>query len=222
MDISLYLAQPWGQPKAENTAWLLCPFENGFLLPEKCDGIFVFTDSTPYNGQSPETLFGDRLDILQGRPLLVLDFQRKDPRLKAWVSALEQLLKCPAAAPPEYLGHGPVFLPPIPPDTLPQAAVEKWKGREIVLDLSPLPTKLTLTKTGCLATAAGITAGRYFEDEDLLCAYRLDTLSKEKAEFTLWRRKEQLLEMAQRLGVQTCIALRQEWDGEVLFPHKAT
>ena len=213
MDISLYLAQPWGQPKAENTAWLLCPFEQGFLLPEQNDGIFVFTDSTLYNGQSPEAIFGDRLDVLQSGKLLVLDFQRKDDRLNTWVSTLRKLLKCPVAAPPEYSGDGPLFLPPIPPDVFPQDAVEKWKGREIVLDLSPLPTRLTLTKTGCQAAAAGIPEGKYFEDENLLCAYRLDGLSNEKAEFVLWRRKAQLLEMAQRLGVKTCIALRQEWEG---------
>lgn len=213
MDISLYLAQLPDEPPGENPAWLLCPFEKGFSLPENQSGIFAFTDSTPYTGQSPEALFGDRLDILQGRPLLVLDFQRKDDRLKGWVSTLRKLLNRPVAAPPEYLGDGPVFLPPIPPDVFPQDAVEKWKGREIVLDLSPLPTRLTLTKTGCQAAAAGIPEGNYFEDETLLCSYRLDSLSKEKAEFILWRRKAQLLEMAQRLGSKTCVALRQEWEG---------
>lgn len=213
MDISLYLAQLPGEVPGPDPAWLLCPFEKDFFLPELPGGIFVFTDSIAYNGQSPEALFGDRLDLLQERKLLVLDFQRKDDRLKAFVHTLRKLLTCPVAAPPEYLGDGPVFLPPIPPDTFPQEAVEKWRGKELVLDLSPLPTNLTLTKTGCLRSAAGIPDGKhFFEDTDLLCSYRLETLSEESARFTLWRNKRQLLEMAGQLGVTACVALKQEWE----------
>ena len=213
MDISLYLARMPEEAPSKNDAALLCPFAPGFSrFPPPDGGILILTDSVPYAGQSPEALLRGRESYFENVPLLIADLQRQDARLAGWIAALRQLLPCPVAAPPEYAGDGPVFLPPIPPDEIPRKAVEHWQSREMVLDLSPQPTRLILTKSGCQRRAAAIPTGEFFEDEALLCAYRVTAQSAEAVEFTLWREKRQLLEMARQLGISKCVALRQEWD----------
>lgn len=213
MDISLYLARMPEEAPSKNDALLLCPFAPGFSLPPVPEGgILIFTDSTPYIGQPPEEIFGGKEALFAHISFLIADFQRQDYRLSSWIAALRRLLPCPVAAPPGYSEDGPVFLPPIPPDELPQGAIQKWQGREIILDLSPQPTRLTLTKSGCQRRAAAIPTGEFFEDETLLCAYRVTKQSADAVEFTLWREKRQLLEMARNLGISKCVALRQEWE----------
>lgn len=213
MDISLYLARMPEEAPSKNDALLLCPFAPGFSLPPVPEGgILILTDSTPYMGQPPEEILGGSEALFEHIPFLIADFQRQDDRLGGWIAALRRLLPCPVAAPPSCAGDGPVFLPPIPPDELPRKAMEHWRGREIILDLSPLPTQLTLTKSGCQRRAAAIPTGEFFEDEALLCAYQVTTQSTEAVEFTLWRGKRQLLEMARHLGISKCVALRQEWE----------
>ncbi len=212
--MDIYLAQLQSElPAAANTAWLVCPFIPNFQLPEPpSGGILIFTDSSPYGGQCPEDILQGKGSLFTGSPGLVLDFQRPAaPEVCSLVASLRKALPCPVAAPPEYAGAGPVFLPPLKPHIPPENQLELWKGREIWLDLSPCPTELILTNGGCQERAGYIPHTLGFAEKDLLCHYRIDLSAENEARFTLWRTREDLLALAQQAGVTHCVALAQEW-----------
>lgn len=213
--MDIYLAQLQSEPPAEaKAAWLVCPFAPGFQLPKPPKGgILIFTDSSPYGGQSPEDLLQGSEAWFVGSPGLVLDFQRPaTPESRSFVEELRDTLPCPVAAPPEYAGAGPVFLPPLKPHVPPEDQLAPWKDREIWLDLSPCPTELILTKAGCREAPGTIPASPGFEDRALLCHYRMDIPGETEARFTLWRTQGDLLALADREEIIHCIALQQEWN----------
>lgn len=222
MDFSLYLAMaPMGAlPKELGYARFFCPFgaEKPPMegLPEGY--LPIFTDSTPYAGQKPEDIANQWVPLLKDGPGIVLDFQKKgQPGLWDFVQALRRLLPCPLAAAPEYAGtSGPVFLPPIPPDILPEDALAPWQGREIWLDLGTAPRRLTLTPTGCRGEDWCAEEAAGFTDEALCCHYRITKPGTDKYQFLLWRSCAdlcRLMEKANRLGVQRYVGLYPELTG---------
>ena len=212
--MDIYLAQYQSEPPTEaKAAWLVCPFAPGFQLPEPPrDGILIFTDSEPYGGQHPEDIFQGKGSLFSDAPGLVLDFQRPaTPESRSFAEALRAALLCPVAAPPEYAGDGPVFLPPLKPHIPPESQLEPWKGQDIWLDLSPCPTNLVLTKAGCREAPGRTPESSGFSDKTLLCHY-LITSTEAAVRFTLWRTREDLLALAERAEIGHCVALRQEWE----------
>lgn len=212
--MDIYLAQPRSEGAAPpNSAWLVCPFTPDFHLPEPKDGIFVFTDSSPCSGQRPEDILQGKCASFSGAPGLVLDFQRPAaPETRAFVEGLRSVLPCPVAAPPDYAGDGPVFLPPLKPHIPPDTQLEPWLGRDIWLDLSPCPTELLLTKDGCQEKPGTIPKAPGFEEKALLCHYRVTEFTESVVRFTLWRTREDLLALASQWDNVHYIALRQEWE----------
>ena len=213
--MDIYLAQLPEDPQgAHRAAWLVCPFVPGFRLPEPPrDGILVFTDSSPYAGQSPEDILQGKASLLECSSGLVLDFQRPaSGETRRFAEALRSALPCPVACPPEYAEAGPVFLPPLAPHIPPDAQLAPWRGRDIWLDLSPCPEKLILTKAGCREEPGSIPQAPGYADDGLLCHYCIDISAPTQVQFTLWRTREDLQSLAKRAGIAHCLALRQEWD----------
>ena len=127
MDFSVYLAMAPEQvlPEGLRKAFLFCPFEENGIpesLPVGC--LPVLTDRTPFAQGNARYIIDCLSAIASGSPAVLLDFQRKGQMgLREFVQKLRSSLSCPVAAPPEYAGPaGPVFLPPIPPDVMPEEA----------------------------------------------------------------------------------------------------
>ena len=218
MDFSVYLAMAPEQvlPEGLRKALLFCPFEENGIpesLPAGC--LPVLTDRTPFAQGNARHII-DRLSaIASGSPAVLLDFQRKGQMgLREFVQKLRSSLSCPVAAPPEYAGPaGPVFLPPIPPDVMPEEALAPWQGRQIWLDLAPSAQKLTLTAAGCSSSDTAEVGTGGFPDAALFCHYRLETIQEDRVQFTLWRTGEDLSALTARLpelGVCGCVGLYPE------------
>lgn len=217
MDFSLYLAMaPSGAlPRDVGYARFFCPFDEAVQesLPEGC--LPIFTDSAPYRGQAPEEIASRWLPLLQGAPGIVLDFQRpRQPGLWAFVQGLRPLLPCPIAPVPEYAdSEGPVFLPPIPPDTPLEEALAPWQGREIWLDLGICTRKLTLTPMGCRSEEWISEEAAGFSDDRLCCHYRIEHPEADTFRFLLWRSGPDiasLMEQGRHLGVRRYVGLYPE------------
>lgn len=221
MDFSVYLAMAPEQalPEGLRKAFLFCPFEeNGMpeFLPPEC--LPVLTDRTPFSKEKSIQLIDRLSSIASGCHAVLLDFQRNEQTgLAEFVQELGAALSCPIAAPPEYAGPaGPVFLPPIPPDVMPEEALAPWQGRQIWLDLAPSALKLTLTAGGCSSTETSETGTGGFRDRVLLCHYRAETILKDRVQFALWRTGEDLSALTARLpelGVCGCVGLYPELNG---------
>ena len=219
MEFSLYVAMaPMGTlPRELGYARFFCPFEKEIPQKEALpDGILpILTDSTPYAGQSAETLAQEWLPLLQGCPGVVLDFQQKgQPGVWDFVQEFRRLIPCPVAAPPEYAGtEGPVFLPPIPPDTPPEEALTPGQGREIWLDLAGCGRKLTLTPMGCRGEDWDAGEAQGYPEEALCCHYRVTKPQANTFQFLLWRGKTdliRLMEKGNQLGVRRYVGLYPE------------
>lgn len=214
MDFYLAMA-PEALPAPYGRARLFCPFAE--ILPEYLpeNGLPVLTDSTPYGNQSPEATAELLLPLVQNVKGVVLDFQREhQPGLRDFVEKLRVCLPCPVAAPPEYAGDtGPVFLPPIPPEEVPEGWLAPWKGKEIWLDFAPLAKTLILTPTGCTAQEGAEVRAPGFQDTALFCHYTIAVESSERVSFSLWRTEEDLKSLVSRLeswGVHSLLGLYPE------------
>ena len=112
----------------------------------------------------------------------------------------------------------PVFLPPVPVQTPAAEYLSPWQGREIWLETALDAVKITVTEKG--ASFAPLPRvdreDRDFRDEPLHCRYRI-SLSEDRAEFLLYRVKEDLASLlgdAGKHGVTTAVGLYQEWAGK--------
>lgn len=218
MDFSLFLAMaPMdGLEDGVAHAMLCCPFEKDGTPPASIPpgALPVFTDSCAYNGQSPERLAKQWLDTAKGAPGILLDFQRPGQiGLTDFVQSLQSLLPCPVVPPPEYAGEtGPVFLPPIPPDCLPEDYLAPWACREVWLDVAPSGKILTLCPSGCSAEERASPGDPALRDEALCCHYSI-RMEENAVRFCLWRTGQDLFrltEKAKQLGVSHFVGLYPE------------
>lgn len=206
----------------EKLCWMACHFSPYGLgltnfprkLPE--DGMLIINDRIPFRRHDPEYILQQLKEIRFGS--LLLDFQcGNDPAVQNLAQKLVGALPCPVAVSPRY-AEGldcPVFLPPVPPDTLPESWFSKWAGRECWLETSFECLQYTVTGSGTtVSTLPHFTApSANHLDERLHCHYAIEA-ADDRACFTLYRTAEDifsLLEEARPYGVTRAVGLYQEW-----------
>ena len=231
MDIVHYLAMTAAEigadpPLPPKIAWMACHFSPYSAGLSNCPrqlppgSLLILNDFSPIHGHSPEVV-ADQLrscvDTLNCSGVL-LDFQRPgNAETAALAQYLSGALPCPMAVSQPYAGSlsCPVFLPPVPVQTPAAEYLAPWQGQEIWLETALDAVKITLTEKG--ASFAPLSQAEAspndFLDDVLHCRYRIN-LSQDRAEFLLYRTREDLsplLQEAGKYGVTTAVGLYQEW-----------
>lgn len=156
------------------------------------------------------------LSPLEGCGAVLLDFQQADCEQTA--RAAEAIVRrCSIVGVSEHYAEEldcPVFVSPVPPDRPLKAHLESWRGRELWLDLSPSPIRITVTAQGSRreSLSALPAPNHVHRDKELFCHYGIDA-NNERILFDLWRTKEDmknLLSAAEAFGVTCAIGLYQE------------
>lgn len=230
MALPLYLAMTAAELSRtaqlpDKTAYMACHFSpystglSGFPDTLAPGSMLILNDRTPVHGHDSQLI----ADQLQQAALdlqcdsVLLDFQRPDnPETAEITAAILKVLSCPVGV-SEYYAKAlacPVFLPPPPLDSPPQAYFTQWAGREIWLEAALDSACITLTEQGCAYTPLfpPETPEPFHCDTRLFCRYHIE-LTDTAARFTLYRTKAELsslLEEAARLGVTRAIGLYQE------------
>ena len=229
MALPLYLAMTAAEIRKNTVlppqmAYMAChfsPYGTGLTNPPEhfpAGSLLILNDRTPIHGHDPQEIFDHLEDLILRFHCsgLLLDFQRPGCKeAAALVTYITTQLPCPVAVSHCYENEhtGPVLLPPPPLDIPLSQYLGPWKSREIWLEVSQEGLMLTLTEEGCTAKPLPFAAcsNGFFEDK-LYCHY-MTKISQSKAEFTLYRTREDLdalLEEAESLGVTTAVGLWQE------------
>lgn len=203
----------------EHIAWMAChfsPYGTGLtnLPPALPSGsMVILNDRVPMAGHDPETVL-HQLQRLEPHCLL-LDFQHPpEPETLDLARFLVQKRSCPVGVPAAYGKDWdcPLFLPPPPLDTPPEAYLSPWQGREIWLEIGLDAMTYTVTEQGAIAGPLSVIPENGQFDEALFCHYRMD-VTPEQAVFSLWRTGKDLdglLETAKSHGVTKAAGLWQE------------
>lgn len=226
MAITRYLAMTAAEMRnisqfPEKIAWMAChfsPYSTGISnLPQTlpAGSLLILNDIIPFHGHDPQRIAHQLADCLERHNCagVLLDFQRGNtPELEDLAAHLGKELPFPVAYPASQ--SGPVFVP-IPPCSVPlQEYVAPWKGRDIWLEVGLSGQRLRLTTQGCeieVLSYLDIPPQGHIE-QTLHCHYHIRCLEDE-IHFLLWRTRDDLndlLEEAERLGVQTVVGLWQE------------
>ena len=234
MDIVHYLAMTAAEiganpPLPPKIAWMACHFSPYSAGLSNCPrqlppgSLLILNDFSPIHGHSPETAANQLRSWVEDFQCsgVLLDFQRPgNTETAALTEYLEGSLPCPVAVSHLYADSlsCPVFLPPVPVQTPAAEYLSPWQGREIWLETALDAVKITLTEKG--ASFAPLPRAdsekNDFRDEKLHCRYRI-SLSEDRAEFLLYRVKEDLASLlgdAGKHGVTTAVGLYQEWAGK--------
>ena len=234
MDIVHYLAMTAAEiganpPLPPKIAWMACHFSPYSAGLSNCPrqlppgSLLILNDFSPIHGHSPETAANQLRSWVEDFQCsgVLLDFQRPgNTETAALTEYLEGSLPCPVAVSHLYADSlsCPVFLPPVPVQTPVAEYLAPWQGREIWLETALDAVKITLTEKG--ASFAPLPRAdsekNDFRDEKLHCRYRI-SLSEDRAEFLLYRVKEDLASLlgdAGKHGVTTAVGLYQEWAGK--------
>ena len=226
MGLPLYLAQTRAEFTAcsllpNHFAWMAChfsPYGTGLcglppVLP--ADAMVILNDRIPPNRHDVAYILDQLAQINCG--CFLLDFQQEgNAEIEALTRAILEAESRPVGVSPQY-GQGldcPVFLPPVPPDVLPEAHIAPWAGREIWLDAATEAVAVTVDARGSHREQASLADSQPlpFTHDALCCRYGTKLFS-DRAVFTLQRTSEelpQLLEKAEALGVTAAISLYQE------------
>ena len=217
MDIKCYLAMTaselanTSQPST-NTAYMACHFSgsNAGLtnLPETLppQSMVIIDDLIPPDGHSPE-LITQQLKNLSASCIL-LDLQRPDIQENHNIAAaLVKHFPGQVGVSSLYSENldCPVFLPP-PPLHMPlKKYLQKWKHRDIWLEIEEETAQITVTEKGSTyqTISDNSLTDPIFDDEALCCQYHI-ALHEDNVCFTLRRNKENLLQLihqAQEHGV---------------------
>lgn len=229
MALPLYLAMTAAEIRKnphlpDNPGYMAChfsPYGTGLSnLPENLPPgtLLIFNDRTPIHGHNPHQILdqlSEILDRFRCRGLL-LDFQRPDClETKALAAHLVENLPRPPVLSNTYAeGFScPVLLPPAPLDTILSEYISPWSGREIWLEAALDAMQLTLTDQSCTSVPLPCpTEPEGFHEPKLHCHYHIQLIDQ-KAEFTLYRTREDLdtlLEEAEALGISAAVGLWQE------------
>ena len=234
MDIVHYLAMTAAEiganpPLPPKIAWMACHFSPYSAGLSNCPrqlppgSLLILNDFSPIHGHSPEAVAVQLRSWVEDFQCsgVLLDFQRPgNTETAALTEYLEGSLPCPVAVSHLYADSlsCPVFLPPVPVQTPVAEYLAPWQGREIWLETALDAVKITLTEKG--ASFAPLPRAdsekNDFRDEKLHCRYRI-SLSENRAEFLLYRAKEDLASLlrdAASHGVTTAVGLYQEWAGK--------
>lgn len=180
--------------------------------------MLILNDFVPINGHDPDRIIGQLKEVMEKQKCdsLLLDFQRESDETAALARAITEELPWPVGVSELFAEplNCPVFLPPVPPDTLPEDYLKPWQNREIWLEAAMDGSVIVLTADGSSSAPLPhyeIPTGSH-RDAYLHCHYSID-LHNEQAKFTLFRTPEdlsELLEEATSRGVTNAIGLWQE------------
>lgn len=224
MGLPLYLARtPWEIPEddALHTAYMACHFspygaglETYGEIP-RC-GMVICNDRVPLLGHDPRLIYHQLGLILEqtGADSLLLDFQRRDPADADLVKTL-QALPCPVAVTELYADccSGPVFAE-VPMHRPLCDATARWQDRLLWLDVAGNAQRFTVTADGSRSSCLPpfVPDGICHREESLHCSYHIQVFP-DRAEFTLFRTKEDLCDLLQeagQLGFAKAVGLHQE------------
>ena len=208
----------------EKIAWMACHFSpdgNGLTnLPQQLqeDSMLILDDSISWCGQKGDEIVEalHQLIVQFCCSSLLLDFQRpRSEEMFHITSAIIEALPCPVGVTPEYAKDlpCPVFLPPSPLHIPLQKYLNKWKDREVWLEVGLCREQIVVTKDGT-QYKQNITVspyGGYFSDQ--LCCRYATNIQSDHITFTLFDTPETLqnkLELAQSHGVAKVVGLYQE------------
>lgn len=213
-------------PLPPHPAWMACHFSAystglsncPMSLPE--GAVLMVNDRTPIWYHDPARILMQLQQMQEEFSLsgIILDFQRPDYwETEQLVGILTKELACPVAVSEHYAKKlaCPVFLSPLPLYIPLGEHLRHWEGRDIWLEAICAGEVLTVDAEGCTEEELMAQPSQElpFEDPKLFCRYAF-TVSKEKAEFTLYRsirELESLMEQAASLGVSKFIGLYQQF-----------
>ena len=224
MAIALYLAMTADELSASSRlppriGWMAChfsPYGTGLCnLPPALSGdaMLILNDRIPPAGHDPEYILDQLAQVKCG--CILLDFQREDdPETERIVRTIVESEARPVGVTPQYVQPFtcPVFLPPVPIDIPLAEHLAPWQGREIWLEAAMDRLCYSVTEQGSSPGPLPRIPDRGQRDDELFCHYHIETFEA-KAEFSLWRTREDLddlLNKAQSLGVTRAVGLWQE------------
>lgn len=227
MDLPFYLAMTPGEFQAAKTlpqhvGWMSCHFSlftsglSNFPRELPQGSLLIFDDSSPMAGHDIGRIYDELEEFLTKNPAdgLLMDFQRAPT--EDVLKLVKRLCKLPFPVAVTE-GYGAelscaIFLPPCPGYVPLEEYIEKYKGRDIWLEVACSTHTLTLTEDGC--QIEDNTSQELFphKEEKLCCHYDIQ-LENGKALFYLKRTKDDvrsLLEQAELLGIRKAVGLYQE------------
>ena len=230
MAIACYLAMTAAEFSACNNlpahvGWLACHFSPSgpglSNLPKNLppQSLLIIDDSTPFHEHQSDVILRQLQEIISALDVhaVLLDFQRPStPDVQKLVAVLQEQLSCQVLAPPQYVtDHSPLFVPPCPLNIPLEKHLAPYQGREIWLDVAPLPVQITVTEKGTATQLLQIDQfqNTFHREPTLHCNYHI-AVYDDRVEFSLTRDSQALqcwLEKAQALGVAATVGLYQEW-----------
>ncbi len=227
MAINGYLAMTAAEfrgytPDGAKIAWMACHFSPYGTSLSNCPAelpegaMLIVNDRTPICGHDPKRILSKLTDLIEvcKCSCVLLDFQRPGVAETAALSRLLQAeLPCPTAVSDVYAGEDgkPVFLPPVPPDTVIEDYLAPWQGREVWLEAALEGCVLELTEKGLSYAPLVDVPEDGHGDEALCCHYSITVGSS--ARFSLFRTEADLralLRRAEDWGVTRTVGLYQE------------
>ena len=210
MAIPLFLAAHPDEPAVlpEHYAWLAWDLSEELPASLPRESMVVVTDRVIPRFQN--------ITRLTQCASVLLDFQHPDsPQTRRVAEAIVR--SCPVVGVSEPYAAKldcPVFVSPVPPDRPLENHLAPWHGREIWLDLSPSPTRITVTAEGSRREilSSPPTPNHVHKDNGLFCHYGME-IRDERIVFELWRTREDmenLLSAAKTFGVTRAVGLYQE------------
>lgn len=216
-------------PLPQKVSWMSClfsPYTTALSnLPKQLppQSLVMVTDLTPINGHDPDACAAQLTKLAEQFQIqgIVFDFQRPgQPDAASFLKTVTASLPCPFAISEPYTVDAscPVFVSPPPLHVSLEDHLNRWKGREIWLELAAYETKIILTEAGSevLTLPSGTHESFCHEDKAIHCHYSI-TLSGQDACFHLWRTHadlDLLLEEAEQYHVTNAIGLYQEFGAD--------
>lgn len=227
MGLPLYLAKTTreilehgGVP--EHTAFMACHFSSygdGLDIPQELPrcAMVILNDRVPVWEHAPDRVAAQLKEVLEqtAAESVLLDFQRGSCSRTAAIVRVLSGLPCPVGVTEQYAAEcdRPILVE-LPMHRPLSDAAERWKGRELWLDVAGNTQRVTVTEKGAAFTSLPqcIPDGICHREKKLHCSYHIHVLD-DRAEFTLFRTKEDmdaLLQEAEELGFTRAIGLYQE------------
>ena len=203
-----------------NIAWMchLSPGNNSITsLPG--NAMIVLTDRNSIDGCDPQQIVSLLSELAPAKVLL--DFQQPvNAQSLSFAKALAQTLPCPVGVSKTYAQDlpCPVFLPPIPPNILPQDYLTPWGSREVWLEVALDACEITVTteESSTVPLPFGQAVEHAHRDADLYCHYFI-RYENDALRFYLYRTREDVFSMLDAVdapNVTLAVGLLQELAGD--------
>lgn len=206
-----------------NLAYMAChfsPYGCGLVnIPDRLppNSLLIVNDRVPVVRHDPQLVARQLLNAVQKMRLfgVLMDLQIPENSQTAQiVQQVTSTLPCPVAVTEAYADglSCPIFGAP-PVYTSLKNYKESKKDRPLWLETFQETTLLTISSTGCKASAGDPLSGKHFFDEALHCKYQF-CINKEYAHFTLSRQVDDIpgyLQLAASLGIDIAVGLYQQF-----------